>query len=154
MDKAKAFAQRRKPRFDQGAERGAEHRDSKVVGRAGFEPAKAAPSRSCSTRTSTSPEASLRKSGVGKIGRRDRIVDARLYRGTMFLSPRRFLLQFPLAPETKDGHRDEAKRKREPILARHWDRMNPSITDGNPADERIIRNYCALFYAKIPPTSR
>ena len=46
------------------------------------------------------------------------------------------------------------KRKREPILAPHRDAMNPSMTHGNLADNRIIRNYCALFYAQIPPTSR
>jgi hypothetical protein len=77
-----------------------------------------------------------------------------IFSGTMFLSPRRFLLQSPWTPQQQSARRDEAKRKREPILAPHWDRMNPSITDGNPTDERIIRNYSALFYAKIPPTSR
>ena len=40
------------------------------------------------------------------------------------------------------------KRKREPILAPHWDDMDLPMTDGNPVDERIIPNYCALFYAK------
>ena len=32
--------------------------------------------------------------------------------------------------------------------------MNPCLVDGNPADKRMMRNYCASFYAKIPPTFR
>jgi hypothetical protein len=45
---------------------------------------------------------------------------------------------------TADGKRlelesHEAKGKREPILASNWDDMNPSMTDGNPADNRIIQ---------------
>ena len=47
------------------------------------------------------------------------------------------------------ARRDEAKRKRESIFASHWDDMGLFMTNGNPADKRIIRNYWALFYAKI-----
>jgi hypothetical protein len=64
---------------------------------------------------------------------------ARFFRDTMFLSPCRFLLQSPWTPKQKSARRDEAKGKREPILASNWDDMNPSMTDGNPADNRIIQ---------------
>ena len=69
----------------------------------------------------------------------------------MYLSACHFLLQSLWTPKQKSARRDEAKKEREPIPARHRDDMNLSITDGNPADERIIRNYCALFYAKFHP---
>jgi hypothetical protein len=30
--------------------------------------------------------------------------------------------------------------KKKISIASHWNRVNPSMTDGNPANERIIRN--------------
>ena len=55
------------------------------------------------------------------------------------IGPARFF-----APSEPANHRiDEAKRKREPILSSSGDHMNQVTTDGNPADKRIMRNYCA-----------
>ena len=74
--------------------------------------------------------------------------ECEVFPDTMFLSPCRFLLQFSLDPKQKPARRDEAKRKREPILASRWDDMNPSITDGNPADKRMLRNSLRLILRK------